>query len=95
MNADEAILKLALAGEGAGTVKIDNAIGATAKGKDFVIGGVSGEYAIATGIAATDTKVGEGDGTIFGANGTIRKQLEKGVNIIKSAGGAVKKIFVK
>ena len=95
VNADEALVALSIAGEGAGKVAIDNAIGATAKGKSVKLAGISGDYTIATGIAATETKVAEGEGTIFGANGAIRKQLEKGVNIIKTAGGAVKKIFVK
>lgn len=95
VNADEALVSLSIAGEGAGKVAIDNAIAATAKGKSVKLAGISGDFTIATGIAATDTKVEEGESTIFGANGAIRKQLEKGVNIIKTAGGAVKKIFVK
>ena len=95
VNADEALVALSIAGEGAGKVSIDNAIAATAKGKSMRLEGISGDYTIATGIAATETKVAEGESTIFGANGAIRKQLEKGVNIIKTAGGAVKKIFVK
>ena len=95
VNADEALVSLSIAGEGAGKVAIDNAIAATADAKSVKLAGISGDFTIATGIAATDTKVEEGESTIFGANGAIRKQLEKGVNIIKTAGGAVKKIFVK
>ena len=94
VNADEALVSLSIAGEGAGKVAIDNAIAATADAKSVKLAGISGDFTIVTGIAATESKV-EGDGTIFGANGVIRKQLEKGLNIIKTAGGAVKKIFVK
>ena len=44
---------------------------------------------------APETAAAEGDGTIFGANGVVRRGLEKGLNIIKTTGGKVKKIFVK
>ena len=95
ISANDALLNLSIAGEGTGAVIIENVAGATAKSKLYSIPGISGEYDIATGIDAPETAAAEGDGTIFGANGVVRRGLEKGLNIIKTTGGKVKKIFVK
>ena len=95
ISANNALLNLSIAGEGTGAVIIENVAGATAKSKLYSIPGISGEYDIATGIDAPETAAAEGDGTIFGANGVVRRGLEKGLNIIKTTGGKVKKIFVK
>lgn len=95
ISANDALLNLSIAGEGTGAVIIENVAGATAKSKLYSIPGISGEYDIATGIDAPETAAAEGNGTIFGANGVVRRGLEKGLNIIKTTGGKVKKIFVK
>lgn len=93
LNGENRLLNLKLAGEGTGVVSIDNIIASTGAGMRHNIDAVSGAYTIVTGIEAVETT--EGNSSVFGTDGVVRRTLQKGINIVKDAAGKVKKVLVK
>lgn len=93
LNGESNLLNLKLAGEGSGIVSIDNVIASTSAGQRQNLNAVTGAHTIVTGISEVETS--EGDTSIFGVNGVVRKTLQKGINIVKDAAGKVRKIRVK
>ena len=93
LNGENRLLNLKLAGEGTGVVSIDNIIASTGAGMRHNLDAVSGAYTIVTGIEAVETT--EGNSSVFGTDGVVRRTLQKGVNIVKDAAGKVKKVLVK
>ncbi len=86
-------LNVSLAGQGVGTVSVDNVKGATAKGTLIPIPGVQDEMRVVTGIDAN--VAGEGNSFFYGVDATVRKSIDKGITIIKDAANKVKKVFNK
>lgn len=93
LNGENRLLNLKLAGEGTGVVSIDNIIASTGAGMRHNLDAVSGAYTIVTGIEAVETT--EGNSSVFGTDGVVRRTLQKGINIVKDAAGKVKKVLVK
>lgn len=93
LNGENRLLNLKLAGEGTGVVSIDNIIASTGAGMRHNLDAVSGAYTIVTGIEAVETT--EGNSSVFGTDGVVRRTLQKGINIVKDASGKVKKVLVK
>lgn len=93
LNGENRLLNLKLAGEGTGVVSIDNIIASTGAGMRHNLDAVSGAYTIVTGIETVETT--EGNSSVFGTDGVVRRTLQKGVNIVKDAAGKVKKVLVK
>lgn len=93
LNGENRLLNLRLAGEGTGVVSIDNIIASTGAGVRHNLDAVSGAYTIVTGIEAVETT--EGNSSVFGTDGVVRRTLQKGINIVKDAAGKVKKVLVK
>lgn len=93
LNGENWLLNLKLAGEGTGVVSIDNIIASTGAGMRHNLDAVSGAYTIVTGIEAVETT--EGNSSVFGTDGVVRRTLQKGINIVKDAAGKVKKVLVK
>lgn len=93
LNGENRLLNLKLAGEGTGVVSIDNIIASTGAGVRHNLDAVSGAYTIVTGIESVETT--EGNSSVFGTDGVVRRTLQKGINIVKDAAGKVKKVLVK
>lgn len=93
LNGENRLLNLKLAGEGTGVVSIDNIIASTGSGMRHNLESLTGAYTIVTGIDAVETA--EGNSSVFGTDGLVRKTMKKGINIVKDAAGKVKKILVK
>lgn len=93
LNGENRLLNLKLAGEGTGVVSIDNIIASTGSGMRHNLESLTGAYTIVTGIDAVETA--EGNSSVFGTDGVVRKTMKKGINIVKDAAGKVKKILVK
>lgn len=72
-----------------GNVIVENVIAATANGGELALNAVASDPTAIKDILSSESF------TIFGEDGIVRQTLSKGMNILKNAAGAVKKVFVK
>lgn len=88
------LLSVSLAGQGVGTISVNNAKGSTTRGILVPIPGDSEEKEISTGIDAP-AEIADGSSFFYNVNAAVQRSIEKGITIVKEAGNKVKKVFSK
>lgn len=90
------LLKVAVVGNGAGEATVSNIQFAdvNANGTDFAVMKVSVQGGSATGINTVNADT-NADKTTYSIGGTIRKGLQRGVNVVRDAAGKVTKVIKK
>lgn len=86
-----ALANISLNGQGVGTVTISNVKASTARGALVHLAGISDDFEITTGI--TNTEENEGKSIFYDLNGMVKRSIDKGVTIVKSASGKVMKVL--
>lgn len=87
-----AVVELVTAGNG-GIVEVSNISAASTSAGSYSFPSGAVNMAEATGIESIALQ--NANGEIYNASGALQNSMQKGLNIIRQAGGAVKKMFVK